>query len=67
AFKPFVYLSAFEHGWTPASIVQDAPLALEQGAGLDTWRPKNYSGRFYGPSTLRVGVEQSRNLMTVRL
>ncbi|WP_372016036.1 penicillin-binding protein 1A [Tistrella mobilis] len=67
AFKPFVYLSAFEHGWTPASIVQDAPLALDQGAGLGTWRPKNYSGRFYGPSTLRVGVEQSRNLMTVRL
>lgn len=67
SFKPFVYLSAFEHGWTPASIVQDAPLALEQGAGLETWRPKNYSGRFYGPSTLRVGVEQSRNLMTVRL
>ncbi|SDE40832.1 penicillin-binding protein 1A [Rhodospira trueperi] len=67
AFKPFVYMAALENGYTPASIILDAPFVYDQGPGLPTWKPKNYSNRFYGPSTLRMGVEKSRNLMTVRL
>jgi penicillin-binding protein 1A len=67
AFKPFVYLAGLENGFTPSSIVLDAPLVIDQGGGLGKWKPANYSGRFYGPSTLRLGVEKSRNLMTVRL
>jgi len=45
----------------------DAPVAFEQGPGLPLWRPQNYSDKFYGPTTLRVGIEKSRNVMTVRL
>ncbi|WP_299440997.1 penicillin-binding protein 1A [uncultured Rhodospira sp.] len=67
AFKPFVYMAALENGYTPASIILDAPFVYDQGPGLAKWKPKNYSNRFYGPSTLRMGVEKSRNLMTVRL
>lgn len=67
AFKPFIYLSALEEGFTPATIVLDAPVSFEQGPGLPLWRPQNYSNEFYGPTTLRVGVEKSRNVMTVRL
>lgn len=67
SFKPFVYAAALDNGYKPTSIVLDAPITIEQGAGLDVWRPKNYSGQFYGPTTLRVGIEHSRNLMTVRL
>ncbi|MDA8230978.1 MAG: penicillin-binding protein 1A [Magnetospirillum sp.] len=67
AFKPMVYLTALEHGYTPSSLVLDAPIALPQGPGLPLWRPKNYENDFLGPATLRVGVEKSRNLMTVRL
>jgi penicillin-binding protein 1A len=67
AFKPIVYATALDNGYTPASIVLDAPVAINQGPGLPLWRPKNYGGKFAGPSTLRVGVERSRNLMTVRL
>ncbi len=67
AFKPFVYLAALEAGYTPASIVLDAPIVIDQGPGLPKWRPENYSQQFYGPTTLRVGLEKSRNLMTVRL
>jgi penicillin-binding protein 1A len=67
AFKPFVYAAALDHGFTPASLVLDAPFVLDQGPGLGKWKPSNYSNEFYGPSTLRVGVEKSRNLMTVRL
>ncbi len=67
AFKPFVYLAALEAGMTPASIVLDAPIVVDQGPGLPKWKPANYSDRFYGPSTLRLGLEKSRNLMTVRL
>jgi len=55
------------NGFTPSSIVLDAPLVVDQGPGLGKWKPANYSGRFYGPSTLRLGIEKSRNLMTVRL
>ncbi|MEZ5826177.1 MAG: penicillin-binding protein 1A [Geminicoccaceae bacterium] len=67
AFKPFVYLAALEAGYTPATIILDAPLVIDQGEGLPKWKPANYGDRFYGPSTLRLGVEKSRNLMTVRL
>ena len=67
SFKPFVYLTAMQHGYTPSSLVLDAPIALSQGPGLPLWRPKNYEDDFLGPTTLRVGVEHSRNLMTVRL
>ncbi len=67
AFKPFVYLTAFDNGFTPSTLVLDAPIVIEQGIGLPLWKPENYSQQFYGPSTLRLGVEKSRNLMTVRL
>jgi penicillin-binding protein 1A len=67
SFKPFIYLTALESGMTPATIVMDAPVAFEQGPGLPLWRPQNYSDKFYGPTTLRVGIEKSRNVMTVRL
>jgi len=67
AFKPLVYATALDNGYTPSSIVLDAPLEIEQGPGLETWKPENYEGKFYGPSTLRFGVEHSRNVMTVRL
>ncbi len=67
AFKPFVYLSALLHGYTPSTILLDLPLAIEQGPGMGLWRPSNYSNDFLGPLPLRRGVELSRNLMTVRL
>lgn len=67
AFKPFVYLSALDVGYTPSTIVLDAPFVMDQGPGLPKWKPKNYSGRYYGESTLRTGIEKSQNLMTVRL
>lgn len=66
AFKPFVYAAALDTGYTPATLVMDEPLAMPDGAGR-VWKPKNYDGRFSGPSTLRTGLEKSRNLMTVRL
>ncbi|MFM7345938.1 MAG: penicillin-binding protein 1A [Tagaea sp.] len=67
SFKPFVYLPALDNGFTPASLVLDAPIVIDQGPGMPPWRPANYSRNFYGPSPLRVGMEQSRNLMTIRL
>ncbi len=67
AFKPFVYALALENSFTPTSLVLDAPLVLEQGSDLKLWKPENYGKKFYGPSTLRVGLEKSRNLMTVRI
>ena len=67
AFKPFVYALALENKYTPSSIVLDAPLVLDQGIDLKKWKPENYGKKFYGPSTLRVGLEKSRNLMTVRI
>lgn len=66
AFKPFVYLAALDNGFTPSTKILDAPFVIEQAPG-DFWRPTNYSNKFYGPSTIRMGVEKSRNLMTVRL
>jgi penicillin-binding protein 1A len=67
AFKPFVYALALENQYTPSSLVLDAPLVLDQGTDLKKWKPQNYGKKFYGPSTLRVGLEKSRNLMTVRI
>ena len=67
AFKPFVYALALENSYTPTSLVLDAPIVLDQGEGLKMWKPENYGKKFYGPSTLRMGLEKSRNLMTVRI
>jgi len=67
AFKPFVYAAALENGFTPSTLILDAPFVIDQGLGLKTWKPENYGKKFYGPSTLRVGLEKSRNLMTVRI
>jgi penicillin-binding protein 1A len=65
AFKPLVYAAALDNGYTPSTVVMDAPLEIDTGSGI--WSPENYSRKFYGPSTLRFGIEQSRNVMTVRL
>ena len=65
SFKPFVYASALDSGYTPATIVVDAPIEINTPQGL--WRPQNASNRYYGPTPLRTGIEQSRNLMTIRL
>ena len=65
SFKPIVYSAALDNGYTPASVVLDAPIRIVQGNQV--WEPKNYGGESGGPSTLRTGIERSRNLMTVRL
>ncbi len=67
AFKPFIYALALENNYVPTSLVLDAPLVLDQGDDLKMWKPENYGKKFYGPSTLRKGLEKSRNLMTVRI
>ena len=67
AFKPIVYAAALENGFSPNSIILDAPFVESQGVGLKDWKPENYGKKFYGPSTLRKGIEYSRNLMTVRI
>jgi penicillin-binding protein 1A len=68
SFKPLVYAAAIDNGYTPSTIVLDAPIEIDTGAGGGgVWKPENYGGKFYGPSTLRFGLEQSRNVMTVRL
>ncbi|MDR3372096.1 MAG: penicillin-binding protein 1A [Ancalomicrobiaceae bacterium] len=67
SFKPFVYSAALDNGYTPSSIIVDGPIEIQPGPGQPVWRPENYAKKFYGPSTLRVGIEQSRNTMTVRL
>tara|TARA_Y100000590_G_scaffold327190_1_gene371449 strand:+ start:1022 stop:3364 length:2343 start_codon:yes stop_codon:yes gene_type:complete len=67
AFKPFIYALALENNYAPNTLVLDAPLVLEQGTDLKMWKPENYGKKFYGPSTLRMGLEKSRNLMTVRI
>ncbi|MFT6659544.1 penicillin-binding protein 1A [Maritalea sp.] len=66
SFKPFVYAAALDNGYTPASVVLDAPLEIQNADG-STYKPENYSENFYGPQTLRRGIERSRNVMTVRL
>ena len=67
AFKPFVYALALENNYTPSSLILDAPLVLDQGQDMKLWKPENYGKKFYGLSTLRSGLEKSRNLMTVRI
>ena len=68
SYKPFVYAAALDNGYKSTSIVLDAPIEIDQGPGKEIWQPKNYDGlNSYGPSTLRVGIEKSRNQMTVRL
>ena len=67
AFKPFIYALALENNYSPSTLVLDAPLVLEQGSDLKMWKPENYGKKFYGPSTFRMGLEKSRNLMTVRI
>ena len=67
AFKPFIYALALENNFSPTTLVLDAPIVLDQGNDLKMWKPENYGKKFYGPSTLRTGVEKSRNLMTVRI
>ncbi len=67
SFKPIVYATALDNGYTPSSLILDGPIEIDQGPGLATWKPENYENNFYGPSTLRFGVEHSRNVMTVRL
>jgi penicillin-binding protein 1A len=68
SFKPFVYATAMDNGYKPTSIILDAPIEIEQGPGLDIWKPENYEKqKSAGPSTLRFGIEKSRNQMTVRL
>lgn len=65
SFKPLVYAAALDQGYTPATVILDAPVTVDTGAGM--WRPQNSSGRYYGPSPMRIGLEMSRNLMTIRL
>jgi penicillin-binding protein 1A len=65
SFKPFVYAAALDSGYSPATIIVDAPITVNTPQG--TWRPRNSSNQFYGPTPLRTGIEQSRNLMTIRL
>ena len=68
SFKPIVYSAALDNGYTPSTVVIDAPIEIDQGPGLPPWRPENYeAGKYFGPQTLRFGIEHSRNVMTVRL
>jgi len=67
SFKPIVYATALDNGYTPSTLVLDAPIEIDQGPGLGVWKPENYENNFFGPSTLRFGIEHSRNVMTVRL
>lgn len=67
AIKPFIYLAALDHGFSPTTRILDAPLVVDQGPGQKKWKPANYTQKFYGPSIMRQGIEQSRNLMTARL
>ncbi|MBS27600.1 MAG: penicillin-binding protein [Alphaproteobacteria bacterium] len=67
AFKPLVYMAALDSGFTPSTRILDAPFVIDQGPGQGKWKPANYTKKFYGPSPMRLGIEKSRNLMTVRL
>ncbi len=67
SFKPFIYSAALDSGYTPASIINDAPVVFEDVALEDTWRPQNYSGKFFGPTRLRVALFKSRNMVSIRL
>ncbi len=67
AIKPFIYLAALDHGFTPSTIVLDGPFVVDIGPGLPKWNPSNYERKFYGPVPLRVGIEESLNLVTARV
>jgi penicillin-binding protein 1A len=67
AFKPFVYATALDNGYTPSTIIVDGPIEIDQGPGLPPWRPENFEKSFVGPKPMRYGLEHSKNLMTVRL
>ena len=67
SFKPFVYMAALDKGFTPASLIMDSPFDYYQGPGLPLWRPENYGDEDFGPTPLRVGIEKSQNVMTVRI
>ncbi len=67
SFKPFIYSAALDSGYTPASIINDAPVVFEDVALEDTWRPQNYSGKFFGPTRMRVALYKSRNMVSIRL
>src|SRR5258705_7454728 len=68
SFKPIVYSSALDNGYTPSTVVIDAPIEIDQGQGSGVWRPENYStGKYYGPTTLRNALQRSLNTVTVRL
>ena len=67
AFKPIVYISALKQGYTPSTLILDAPYVIDQGPGLPKWKPANYTDEFFGLTTMRTGIEKSRNLMTIRL
>ena len=67
AFKPFLYSAALERGFTPATLVNDAPIVIEGGTPEEEWRPQNITKRFYGPTPMREGLVRSRNLVSIRL
>ena len=67
SFKPFIYSAAIEHGFTAASIINDAPVVFDDPGLEAVWRPENYSGKFFGPTRLRVALFKSRNLVSIRL
>ena len=67
SFKPFIYSAALEHGYTPASLINDAPVVFEDPSLKSAWRPENYSGKFFGPTLLRTALYKSRNLVSIRL
>ena len=67
SFKPFIYSAALEYGYTPASIINDAPVVFEDPSLKSAWRPENYSGKFFGPTPLRTALYKSRNLVSIRL
>ena len=66
-FKPFIYSAALENGFTPATLINDAPVVFNDPGLESTWRPENYSGKFFGPTRLRIGLVKSRNLISIRL
>lgn len=67
AFKPFIYSAALNHGFTPASIINDAPVVFKDASLENTWRPQNHSGKFYGPTRLREALYRSQNLVSIRI
>ncbi|MBP7438611.1 MAG: penicillin-binding protein 1A [Acidovorax sp.] len=68
SFKPFIYSAALEKGFTPATVVNDAPLFFDAGVtGSQPWEPKNYDGRYDGPMTMRTGLAKSKNMVSIRI